>query len=146
MATLEDLKPGIKVNGILPSQSVSVVDVKWHGSTAVELFYKHADGQPDTQLLYRDDEASIIVHPDRVVEPPELKKPIIPVEEVDDENTTEDKEPQKQVLSRYYGRVEINPKRTNKDMGLIVEEVIEHLTRQRNSRTLKFEHYGFEEE
>ena len=44
MAQLEDLKPGIKVKGIIPQQSVSVVDVKWHGSTAVELFYKRADG------------------------------------------------------------------------------------------------------
>jgi superfamily II DNA or RNA helicase len=56
---LESLKPGSKVNGILPGQSVSVVDVKWHGSTAVELFYKRADGQPGTQLLYRDDEAKL---------------------------------------------------------------------------------------
>ena len=44
MTTLEDLKPDTKVNGILPGQSVFVVDVKWHGSTAVELFYKRADG------------------------------------------------------------------------------------------------------
>jgi superfamily II DNA or RNA helicase len=59
MATLEDLKPGIKVKGILPGQSVAVVDVTWHGSTAVELFYKRADGQPGTQLLYRQDEANL---------------------------------------------------------------------------------------
>jgi hypothetical protein len=44
---------GLQVNGIIPQQSVSVVDVKWHGSTAIELFYKCADGQPGTQLLYR---------------------------------------------------------------------------------------------
>ena len=46
MAKLEDLKPGVKVTGIIPGQSIAVVDVKWHGSTAVELFYKRADGQP----------------------------------------------------------------------------------------------------
>ena len=56
MAQLDDLKPGAKVKGIIPGQSVSVVDVKWHGSTAVELFYKRTDGQPGTQLLFRNDE------------------------------------------------------------------------------------------
>ncbi len=59
MANLEHLKPGIKVKGIVPGQSVTVVDVKWHGSTAVELFYKRADGQPGTQLLYRNDEPNL---------------------------------------------------------------------------------------
>jgi superfamily II DNA or RNA helicase len=59
MAVLEDLKPGVKVKGIVPGQSVSVVDVKWHGSTAVELFYKRADGGTGTQLLYRHDEANL---------------------------------------------------------------------------------------
>ena len=34
------------------------------------------------------------------------------------------------MLSRYYGRVEIDPKRANKDMGLIAEEVVERLTSQ----------------
>lgn len=59
MAQLEDLKPGVKVKGIVPGQTVSIVDVKWHGSTAVELFYKRPDGQPGTQLLYRTDEAGL---------------------------------------------------------------------------------------
>ena len=59
MAHLEDLKPGVKVKGIVPGQSVTVVDVKWHGSTAVEIFYKRADGQPGTQLLYRNDEPNL---------------------------------------------------------------------------------------
>ncbi len=36
MAQLEDLKPGVKVNGIIPGQTVPVVNVQWHGSTAVE--------------------------------------------------------------------------------------------------------------
>jgi hypothetical protein len=134
-----------------------------------------------TGLVFRSlgqvyfDNASIIVHPDYVVEPPELEKLIIPEEEeaAGGEEATEGEKPQKQVLSRYYGRVEIDPKRVNKDMGLIVEEVVERLTSQvgcevevaveinakrpegfdestvrtisENSRTLKFEHYGFEE-
>lgn len=59
MAKLEYLKPGVKVKGIIPGQSVSIVDAKWHGSTAIELFYKRADGQPGTQLLFRNDEPNL---------------------------------------------------------------------------------------
>jgi hypothetical protein len=77
------------------------------------------------------------------------------------------------LLKRYYGRVRIDPQRVHKDMGVIVEEVVQRLTSQvdcevevtveiqaerpegfdegtvrtisENSRTLKFDHYGFEE-
>jgi len=123
--------------------------------------------------IYFDD-TSILVHPDHVAEPPEVK--ITTIEREDEEippDEADEREPQKEVLSRYYGRVEIDPQRANKDVGLIVEEVIERLTSQigceveitleisakrsegfdestirtlsENSRTLKFEHYGFEE-
>lgn len=82
-------------------------------------------------------------------------------------------EPTKKAPSRYYGRVRIDAQRVNREIGVIVEEVIERLTGQmgcqveitleinarlpdgfdestvrtisENSRTLKFEHYGFEE-
>jgi hypothetical protein len=37
MTSLEDFKPGLKVTGILPDQSVTIVDVKRHGSTALGL-------------------------------------------------------------------------------------------------------------
>ena len=82
-------------------------------------------------------------------------------------------EPAKKQFTRYYGRVKIDPQRVNKEMGVIVEEVIERLTSQlgceveislevqadkpdgfeegtvrtvnENSRTLKFDDFGFEE-
>lgn len=59
MALLEALKPGLQVRGIIPYQPVTIIDVKWHGSSAVELVYKRADGQPGAQLLFRQDEASL---------------------------------------------------------------------------------------
>jgi SNF2 family DNA or RNA helicase len=59
MATLEDLSRGTTVKGILPNESVTIIDAKWHGSDIVELTYKDTKGQPHTQLLLRDDEASI---------------------------------------------------------------------------------------
>jgi superfamily II DNA or RNA helicase len=59
MARLEDLTRGAMVNGILPDSFVTVVDVKWHGSTVVELTYKDASGRLGSELLYRDREPTI---------------------------------------------------------------------------------------
>ena len=56
---LEELRPGLQLKGIIPHQSISVVDVRWHGDNAVELFYKRADGQTGVQLLFRQDEARL---------------------------------------------------------------------------------------
>ena len=36
--------------------------------------------------------------------------------------------PPDKVLSRYYGRVQLNPQRANKDMGLIIEKVVDRLS------------------
>ena len=148
--------------------------------------FAYATGKSDqghhTGLVFRSlghiyfDDTSVLVHPDHIVKPPEVKTTtthdaIIDRPGVD--KPTDKPEPPKKVLSRYYGRVEIDSQRVNKDIGLIVEEVIERLTSQigceveitleigarrpegfdestirtisENSRTLKFEHYGFEE-
>ncbi len=59
MTTLEELRPGVKVRGILPDQVVSIVDSTWHGITAVEITYKRVDGQTGNQLLFRGDEAGL---------------------------------------------------------------------------------------
>ncbi len=125
------------------------------------------------------DETSLVIHPDHIVEPPEVKPPPVIRNGGEDYNTgagqkpAKPPEPAKKVLSRYYGRVDLDPQRVNKDMGLIVEEVIERLTSQmgcdveitleisarlpagfdestvrtisENSRTLKFKNYNFEE-
>jgi hypothetical protein len=123
------------------------------------------------------DDHSLLVHPDHVVEPPPVKPPEIisggVIDLVEEEKPIARPEPPRKVLSRYYGRVGIDAQRVNKDVGLIVEEVVERLTSQvgceveitleinakrpdgfdegmvrtisENSRTLKFEHYGFEE-
>jgi SNF2 family DNA or RNA helicase len=59
MAKLEDLTRGAAVKGILPDCLVTVVDVKWYGSAAVELTYKDPAGKPNVVLLYRDREPSL---------------------------------------------------------------------------------------
>src|SRR5690554_1695707 len=56
---LEELKRGAQVKGVEPNQPVTVVDVQWHGTIAVELVYKRADGRPATKLLYREDEPAL---------------------------------------------------------------------------------------
>ena len=61
MARLEALKRGAIVKGVTPSGPITVIDVKWYGSDALELFYKDVNGRPDNQLLYRDREADLEV-------------------------------------------------------------------------------------
>ncbi len=61
MAQLEDLKPNAAVRGILPNGLVTVVNVQWHGSAALELTYKTPEGKVANELLYRHDEPRIEV-------------------------------------------------------------------------------------
>jgi SNF2 family DNA or RNA helicase len=56
MAALEDLKPNAAVRGVLPNGMVTVVNVQWYGSEAIELTYKDAAGKVANELLYRHDE------------------------------------------------------------------------------------------
>ncbi|MEN9219054.1 MAG: DEAD/DEAH box helicase, partial [Gloeomargarita sp. DG_2_bins_126] len=56
---LEDLTRGAIVRGILPNETVTIIDAKWHGSDVVELTYKDLKGQPHTELLFRDRESTL---------------------------------------------------------------------------------------
>ncbi|MBV8357250.1 MAG: hypothetical protein JO189_04855 [Deltaproteobacteria bacterium] len=67
MARLEELKRGALVNRFLPNAPVTVVDIKWHGSSVAELTYKDAAGRLGNELLYRDRESSLeVVSPGRL--------------------------------------------------------------------------------
>src|SRR5690349_20241162 len=59
MVRLEELKREIALKGILPDGLVTVVDVRWYGTAAVELTYKDAGGKLGHELLYRDREADL---------------------------------------------------------------------------------------
>ncbi len=61
MARLEDLRPNAAIRGVLPAGLVSVVNVKWFGSEAIELTYKDGAGRVANELLYRHDEARLEV-------------------------------------------------------------------------------------
>ena len=60
MARLEDLKKDAVVKGILTDSPVTVIDVKWYGSTA-EVTYKDSNGNLGQELLYRDSEPRLEV-------------------------------------------------------------------------------------
>lgn len=59
MTRLEELKRGAVVKGILPDGVVTVVDVKWIGSVAIELTYKDSQGKLGNELIYRDREIDL---------------------------------------------------------------------------------------
>jgi superfamily II DNA or RNA helicase len=64
MARLEDLKEGASVKGIRTDGLVTIINVKWHGDSVVELTYKDSSGRPGNELLFRDREPTL-----EVVEP-----------------------------------------------------------------------------
>ena len=61
MAQLEDITRGAVVKGILPDGFVTVVDVAWIGTVAIELTYKDSSGKLGNELVYRDREGELEV-------------------------------------------------------------------------------------
>src|SRR5262245_48538311 len=59
MARLEELTRGAQVRGIRADGPITVVDVKWFGTAALELTFKDVQGNPGNELLYRDAEARL---------------------------------------------------------------------------------------
>jgi SNF2 family DNA or RNA helicase len=56
---LEDLQPNAAVRGVLPAGLITVVNIKWFGSDALELTYKDVAGKVANELLYRHDESRL---------------------------------------------------------------------------------------
>ncbi|WP_326545191.1 helicase-related protein [Mycolicibacterium sp. ND9-15] len=56
---LEELKPGLRIDGLIPAAVVTVVAAQWHGTDALELTYKTAAGALGQQVLFRTDEAKL---------------------------------------------------------------------------------------
>ncbi|HEX3532531.1 MAG TPA: helicase-related protein [Thermoanaerobaculia bacterium] len=61
MTHLEDLQPNASLRGVLPDALVTVVNVQWFGSEALELTYKDAAGKLGSELLYRHDEPRLAI-------------------------------------------------------------------------------------
>jgi hypothetical protein len=133
-------------------------------------------GQPASNIYFDDD--SVLVHPEIAKE--QMRKqgqqpvqpPPMPASEHFGAPALPSAPPRPKLITRYHGTVSLDPQRVNKEMLLIVEEIIQHLTglpstdveiileisAQRpagfddamvrtiseNSRTLKFKSHGFE--
>mgnify|MGYP001208125371 CR=1 FL=1 len=61
MSSLEELQPRTAVRGILADSLVTVVNVQWFGTDALELTYKDPGGKVANTLLYRSDESRLEV-------------------------------------------------------------------------------------
>lgn len=59
MMRLEAILPNAVLRGILPNTAVTVINVQWYGSDAIELTYKTATGKVSNELLYRHDESRL---------------------------------------------------------------------------------------
>ena len=62
-STLEDLRPGVRVEGVHADGPVTVVAVQRHGTQAVTLAYRTERGSLHERILYRCDEGAFAVEP-----------------------------------------------------------------------------------
>jgi superfamily II DNA or RNA helicase len=53
-ASLEDLKPGVVVHGVVADEAVTVVQTEWHGTDVLTLTYRRPAGTVGNELVYRD--------------------------------------------------------------------------------------------
>jgi hypothetical protein len=58
---LDELKPGLRVEGLIPGVVTTVIAAQWHGLDALELTYKTAVGSLGQQVVFRKDEATLSV-------------------------------------------------------------------------------------
>lgn len=56
---LEDLQSNTVIKGIVPDTNVTVINVQWFGSDALELTYKTVSGKVSQEILYRDSEPQL---------------------------------------------------------------------------------------
>lgn len=59
MVSLEALKSGMLVRGIVPAQVVKIESVRWSGNSAVAVVYRRENGKIEERLLYRSDQAML---------------------------------------------------------------------------------------
>src|SRR3990172_1118470 len=67
MLKLEQLERGLQIRCLHTQQTVTLIEVEWNGPDAVTVYYRRADGQLGSQLLFRDNEAELeTVHAERL--------------------------------------------------------------------------------
>jgi superfamily II DNA or RNA helicase len=58
---LEELKPGLRIDGLIPAEAVTVIYAQWHGTDALELTFKTTAGNLDQQVIFRKDQDALTV-------------------------------------------------------------------------------------
>ena len=58
---LEELKPGLRIDGLIPAEVITVVFAQWHGTDALELTYKTNAGALGQQVIFRKDQDGLSV-------------------------------------------------------------------------------------
>ncbi|MCV7377656.1 helicase [Mycobacterium alsense] len=58
---LEELKPGLRIDGLIPAAVVTVVAAQWHGTDALELTYKTSAGHLGQQVIFRKDQDKLTI-------------------------------------------------------------------------------------
>ncbi|OCB36944.1 helicase, partial [Mycobacterium malmoense] len=58
---LEELKPGLRIAGLIPAEVVTVIAAQSHGADTVELTFKTAAGALDQQVVFRKDQDKLSV-------------------------------------------------------------------------------------
>ena len=61
MVRLEDVTVGASIAGIAGSVPVNIVATKWHGTNAMTVTFKNANGTVEEQILYRENEEQLTV-------------------------------------------------------------------------------------
>lgn len=56
MAKLEDIKPGAKLEGLIPNISAEIVSVDMVGNQAINVVFRVTNGNISETTLFRDDE------------------------------------------------------------------------------------------
>ncbi len=58
---LEELKPGLRIDGVIPAEVITVIAAQWHGTDALELTYKNSTGGLGQQVVFRKDQDNLSV-------------------------------------------------------------------------------------
>ncbi|MFE7093724.1 DEAD/DEAH box helicase [Streptomyces erythrochromogenes] len=58
---LEELKPGLRIDGLVPAEVATLIAAQPHGADAVELTFKTAGGALDQRIVFRKDEERLSV-------------------------------------------------------------------------------------
>ena len=58
---LEELKPGLRVEGLIPAEVITVIAAQWHGTDALALTYQNGSGGLGQQVVFRKDQDNLSV-------------------------------------------------------------------------------------